>query len=244
MMALGHLTGNYKSLGEWNKLIELCDYMLELKKDDPAWLTQSHGGYTKYAAKGLAYHNLMKEMANEAIFNYNKVIELKPSAGAYRDLGMVYRDIGESEKAKEAFEKAIEMYSTTIEEGTYTRMYRIYYSRGLTYYEMREYDEAISDFNKTIELKSDYANAYRDLGKAYVAIGDTANATEAFETAVRLFEEQGNSDAAEQVRQLLEELPTVGASALPTLITEYTTVPEDVCPIMLEQGLEETAKEI
>ncbi len=122
-------------------------------------------------------------------------------------------------------------------------MYGIYHSRGLTYYEMREYNKAISDFNKAIELKSDYAEAYRDLGKAYVAIGDTANATEAFETAVRIFEEQGNTYAAGQVKQLLEELPTVGASALSTLITEYSTVPEDVCHV-LEQGLEETAKEI
>ena len=243
MTALGHVTGNYKSLGEWNKLIENCDYMLELKKDDPAWLTKSHGGYTKYDAKGLAYYNLMREMANEAIFNYNKVIELKPSAGAYRDLGVVYRDIGESEKAKEAFEKALEMYSTTIEEGTSKWLYWYYRSRGLIYYEMREYNKAISDFNKSIELKSDYAEAYRDLGKAYVAIGDTANATEAFETAVSLFEEQGNSDAAEQVRQLLKDLPTVGASALPTLIMECPTVPEDVCHVF-EQGLEETAKEI
>ena len=243
MMALGHLTGNYQHLGEWNNLIELCDYMLELKKDDPEWLTKSHGGYTKYEAKGVAYSNLMRQMANEAISSYNTVIELKPTVGAYRGLGAVYLGLGESEKAKEAFEKALEMDNTTIEEGTYKKMYRKYYSRGLTYYEMREYDKAISDFNKAIELQSDYAEAYRDLGKAYVAIGDTANAKEAFETAVRLFEEQGNPYVAEQVKQLLEELPTVGASALPTLITEYSTVPEDVCP-MLEQGLEETAKEI
>jgi len=243
MTALGHLTGNYEHLGEWNNLIELCDYMLELKKDDPEWLTKSHGGYTKYEAKGVAYYNLMKQMANEAISNYNTVIELKPTVSAYRGLGAVYLSLGESEKAKEAFEKALEMDNTTIEEGTYKRMERKYYSRGLTYYEMREYDKAISDFNKAIELKPDYAEAYRDLGKAYVAIGDTAKATEAFETAISLFEEQGNSYAAKQVRQLLEELPAVGASALPTLIMECPAVPEDVCP-MLEQGLEETAKEI
>jgi tetratricopeptide (TPR) repeat protein len=231
MIALGHLTGNYKRLGEWNKLIEVCDYMLELKKDDPEWLTAPHGGYTKYEDKGVAYYNLMKQMANEAISNYNKLIELKPSVSAYRGLGAVYLSLGECEKAKEAFEKALAMDNTTIEEGTYTRMYSKYHSRGLTYYEMREYDRAISDFNKSIELKSDYAEAYRDLGKAYVAIGDTANATEAFETAVSLFEEAGNSYEVGQVRQLLEELPTVVASALPTLITEYSTVPEDVCPI-------------
>jgi len=243
MTALGHVTSSYQQLGEWNNLIENCDYMLELKKDDPEWLTASHGGYTKYEAKGVAYHNLMREMANEAISSYSTVIELKPTVGAYRGLGALYLGLGESEKAKEAFENALEMDNTTIEEGTYKKMYSIYHSRGLTYYEMREYNKAISDFNKAVELKSDYAEAYRDLGKAYVAIGDTANATGAFETAVRLFEEQGNSYAAGQVRQLLEELPTVGASALPTLIMEYSTVPEDVCPIF-EQGLEETAKEI
>jgi len=242
MIALGHLTSNYLQLGEWDNVIKNCDYMLDLKKDDPEWLTKSHGGYTKYEAKGLAYYNLGQY--DEAIINYNRVIELKPTVGAYRGLGIVYSEIGESEKAKEAFEKALEMDTSVIEEGTYKRMERKYYSRGLTYYEMREYDKAISDFNKAIELKPDYAEAYRDLGKAYVAIEDTAKATEAFETAISLFEEQRNSYAAKQVRQLLEELPAVGASALPTtLIMECPAVPEDVYPLF-EQGLEETAKEI
>ena len=201
MIALGHLTSSYVSLGEWNKVIENCDYMLDLKKDDPAWLTEAHGGYTKYEAKGLAYYNLGQY--DEAITNYNRVIELKPTVGAYRGLGIVYSEIGASENATDAFDKALEMDTSIIEEGTYRSMHSKYYSRGLTYYAMEEHDKAISDFDKAIELKSDYAEAYTDLGKAYLAIGDKTKANEAFETAIRLFEEQGNSYAAEQVKELL-----------------------------------------
>jgi tetratricopeptide (TPR) repeat protein len=188
MIALGHLTSSYVSLGEWNKVIENCDYMLDLKKDDPAWLTEAHGGYTKYEAKGLAYYNLGQY--DEAITNYNRVIELKPTVGAYRGLGIVYSEIGASENATDAFDKALEMDTSIIEEGTYRSMHSKYYSRGLTYYAMEEHDKAISDFDKAIELKSDYAEAYTDLGKAYLAIGDKTKANEAFETAIRLFEEQ------------------------------------------------------
>ena len=225
MTALGHVTGSYQRLGEWNKLIENCDYMLDLKKDDPAWLTKSHGGYTKYEAKGLAYYNLGQY--DEAITNYNRVIELKPTVGAYRGLGIVYSEIGASENATDAFDKALEMDTSIIEEGTYRSMHSKYYSRGLTYYAMEEHDKAISDFDKAIELKSDYAEAYRDLGKAYLEIGDKAKANESFETAIRLFEEQGNSYAAEQVKQLLG-LSTVEASALPKLIMQCPIASEDM----------------
>ena len=223
MIALGHLTGSYVSLGEWNKVIENCDYMLDLKKDDPAWLTEAHGGYTKYEAKGLAYYNLGQY--DEAITNYNRVIELKPTVGAYRGLGIVYSEIGASENATDAFDKALEMDTSIIEEGTYRSMYSKYYSRGLTYYAMQEYDKAISDFEKAIELKSDYAEAYRDLGKAYLEIGDKAKANEAFETAIRLFEEQGNSYAAEQVKELLGLMT---AESIPMNIGGSATVSEEV----------------
>jgi tetratricopeptide (TPR) repeat protein len=202
--AIGHQASNYQIVCEWDNLIELCDYHLDLKKGDPAWLTKSHGGYTKYAAKGLAYYNLGQY--DEAIANYNRVIELRPTVGAYRGLGIAYSEIGASENATEAFDKALEMDTSIIEEGTYTRMYSKYYSRGLTYYAMQEYDKAISDFDKAIELKSDYAGAYRDLGKAYVEIGDKTKANEAFKTAISLFEEQGNEYAAGQVKELLSEL--------------------------------------
>ena len=224
MTALGHVTGSYQRLGEWNKLIENCDYMLDLKKDDPAWLTKSHGGYTKYEAKGLAYYNLGQY--DEAITNYNRVIELKPTVGAYRGLGIVYSEIGASENATDAFDKALEMDTSIIEEGTYRSMYSKYYSRGLTYYAMQEYDKAISDFEKAIELKSDYAEAYRDLGKAYLEIGDKAKANEAFETAIRLFEEQGNSYVAEQVKELLG---LMSAESIPKHIMGCSIAPEDVC---------------
>ena len=229
MTALGHLAGCYKSLGEWTKLIVLCDCILDLKEDDPAWLTETHGGYyIEY--KGLAYYNL--NMMNESITNYNKLIELKPTVvtyvGTYRGLGIVYSEIGASENATAAFEKALEMDTSTIEEGKYPwGMYSKYYSRGLTYYAMKEYDKAISDFDKAIELKSDYAEAYRDLGKAYLEIGDKAKANESFETAIRLFEEQGNTYAAERVKQLLG-LSTVEASALPKLIMQCPIASEDM----------------
>ncbi|NOR79121.1 MAG: tetratricopeptide repeat protein, partial [Methanophagales archaeon] len=140
---------------------------------------------------------------DEAIANYSRVIELKPTVGAYRGLGIVYSEIGASENATDAFDKALEMDTSIIEEGTYRSMHSKYYSRGLTYYAMEEHDKAISDFDKAIELKSDYAEAYTDLGKAYLAIGDKTKANEAFETAIRLFEEQRNSYAAEQVKELL-----------------------------------------
>jgi tetratricopeptide (TPR) repeat protein len=206
--ALAHQIANYKDVGEWNRVIELCNMMIELKKDDPTYNLSS-----KYGYKGLAYYNLGKY--DKAIFNYNKAIELNSTDVVfYRGLSAVYREIEEGEKAKQAFESAIELDTRTIEKGTYKKMDRKYYSRGLTYHEMGEYDKAISDYKKAIELNFDrgyfgigyYVKAYRDLGKAYLEIGENAKAKEAFQTALRLFREENRLYSAEQVQQLLKPL--------------------------------------
>jgi len=45
-------------------------------------------------------------------------------------------------------------------------MPRHFNSRGVTYYDKRQYDKAIEDFKEAIRLKSVYAEAHQMLSKA------------------------------------------------------------------------------
>ena len=43
-----------------------------------------------------------------------------------------------------------------------------YYNRGIAYGDKGEYDKAIEDYSKAIELNPEYAEAYNNRGNAYV----------------------------------------------------------------------------
>ena len=55
-----------------------------------------------------------------------------------------------------------------------------------------QYDEAVEQFKKALEIDPESANAYRGLGRAYFKSGDKQKASEAFHEALRL-----NPDSAE-----------------------------------------------
>jgi len=47
----------------------------------------------------------------------------------------------------------------------------LYYSRGLAYFELREYETALADFNKAIELESDEPQYYYQRAVVYDVLG-------------------------------------------------------------------------
>lgn len=75
-------------------------------------------------------------------------------------LMMVY---GQYEKAEAALDKAIKYDKNNFEA---------YYHRGCVKVNESKYKEAIADFEKAVELKPDYADAYFNLGRTYFMIGD------------------------------------------------------------------------
>lgn len=48
----------------------------------------------------------------------------------------------------------------------------LYYYLGCSYFNQRKYKEAIAPFEKAVELKSDYADAYLSLGRTYDCLHD------------------------------------------------------------------------
>lgn len=72
------------------------------------------------------------------------------------------------------FDQAIKAYTEAIELDPYNAKLNsvIYANRGLVFSKMRKLDEAIKDFNSSIELNSTYYKAYLRRGEAYNSNGD------------------------------------------------------------------------
>lgn len=78
------------------------------------------------------------------------------------------------EEAEETLTKAIKYNKGNFEA---------YYYRGCAKLNALKYDEAIADFEKAIELKPDYADAYFNLGRVYFLLQDEEKACEYYKLA-------------------------------------------------------------
>ena len=63
--------------------------------------------------------------------------------------------------------------------------YEAYYYRGCARVNAQKYEEAIADFEKAVELKPDYADAYFNLGRTYYLMHDEDKACENYKLAAR-----------------------------------------------------------
>ena len=96
-----------------------------------------------YNKQGMALFK--KGEYDQAIANYDKVIEINPKcARAYDNRGTAFLRKGQYNRAIADYNKAIE-FNTKKCSGTYN-------NRGLAFYNKDQYKQAISDYNKAIEI--------------------------------------------------------------------------------------------
>ncbi len=146
--------------------------------------SQTAADYYKTATQYLGQGNY-----KNAVYNYNKCIELNPNiAEAYDYRGRAkaglnqhndavkdfkkalalkpfadgYNNLGLSYQALRKFNDAIAAYGKAIELDA--NMYQPYYNRGVTYLTTKSYHVALKDFDKTIALAPRYAAAYFNRG--------------------------------------------------------------------------------
>jgi tetratricopeptide (TPR) repeat protein len=158
MIALSHQASNYVMVGEYEEAVEISDAEVDILENDPDYKDYAWGYYT-YTGRGVCYYELGRY--DEAIGDFQTLIdkyesELEPLAHRY--LGMIYTEKGDTEKAKQNYDKAVELYSGQIESKPDS--YGAYSDRGLCYISLDEYDLAISDFEKVIELEPNYVDAH------------------------------------------------------------------------------------
>ncbi|RLB23007.1 MAG: hypothetical protein DRG73_06020 [Deltaproteobacteria bacterium] len=140
-----------------------------------------------YNNRGLAYYSF--EQYDKAISDFNKAIELKPDfADAYYNRGLAYFRKGSyynfepRKKAIDDFTKAIELQPDFVDA---------YYNRAVTYTEqihyhhkyatippkfpaedMKHYNQALTDYNRVLELDPSYILAYQGRGNLFYRHGD------------------------------------------------------------------------
>ena len=81
---------------------------------------------------------------------------------------------GKYQESEEALTKAIKYDKSN---------YEAYYYRGCAKVNAKKYKEALEDFQKAIDLKSDYADAYFNMGRTYYLMNDADKACEYYKLA-------------------------------------------------------------
>ena len=210
----GEASSNYELMKEYGKAVELYDAYIDILENDPDY-RDYEWGYYAYKGRGVCCYELGRY--DGAIEDFQTLIDKYESNYeplAYRYLGMIYTEKGDEDKAKQNYDKAVGLYSEQIESTPDS--YGAYNDRGLCYLGLGEYDLAISDFAKVIELepnsvdeysgKNPYIVAHKNLGIAYSASGDKDKARKYLEEGLRLANEQGLEETATEIENLLGDL--------------------------------------
>ncbi|HZH86043.1 MAG TPA: tetratricopeptide repeat protein [Brumimicrobium sp.] len=177
-----------------------------------------------------------KKNYSKAIADFNKAIEISPDfIKAHTNLAYTYLadkktalaekqflhitsidetahlpffELGTLAELKDSVNLAISYYSKAIERKKNNKEY--YYQRGIQYFKLEQYENAITDFSKVVLIDDKFADAYNDRGSAYklsgnmdIAIADYNKAAEldkksglAFNNLGSLYREQKEYDRA------------------------------------------------
>jgi tetratricopeptide (TPR) repeat protein len=135
-----------------------------------------------------------------ALADFNGAIALQADfAAAYVNRANIKDDQGDPQGALLDYEKALSL------EGQDAN---IYLNRGLTYFRLDRYGEAIADFDRAIILRPDYAVAYRSLGVAKYASGQTRQLAGIADVrkAVELYRQQGQEPKAVELEAIVKQM--------------------------------------
>ena len=95
----------------------------------------------------------------------------------YMDEGnKLMMNYGKFDEAVVAFDQAVKYDKNN---------YEAYYLRGCAKTNAQHYEEALADFEKAIELKPDYADAYFNLGRTYFLLNNEDKACEYYQLAAK-----------------------------------------------------------
>ena len=80
-------------------------------------------------------------------------------------------------------------------------------AQGSTYFIEGDYEKAISEYNKAIEINPEYAEAYFSLGLAQSLLNRNEAARKSLERSKELFQKKGDEQNVQKVEGALSKLP-------------------------------------
>lgn len=80
-----------------------------------------------------------------------------------------------------------------------------YYETANSLMEEQDFQGALEQYNQAIEYNSEYAEAYTNRAIAKAQLGDESGAISDLEQAATLFQQQGNTEAYQQIQQALQQ---------------------------------------
>lgn len=161
-MALANLGKQNEAIRDYTKAMELNPKLAEA-----------------YNGRGYAYSKLGQY--DQAIADYTKSCELIPNFSyAYNNRGSTYLLSGKYQEAIEDFSRVAEM------DPTFPYLHFTYKKRGYAYAQLQDYEKALNDCTRSLELKNDYADAYYCRGYVYYLCGDYENSLNDLQKAIEL----------------------------------------------------------
>ncbi len=114
-----------------------------------------------------------------ALENYQKALELDNNyASVYNNFGSLYLVVYLKDRDERAYNLAMENFNRALEIDP--RLFAAYNGRGAAFHYRNDYEKAIADWEKAIEIKPDYIDPYFSVGITYLKIGDKASALKQF----------------------------------------------------------------
>lgn len=146
-------------------------------------ITENPTDYKAYFFRAHCYRKQKKYSL--AISDWEKTISLKKDyVEAYGNIAGVYQKMKEYQKALSYADMAInKSNSLDLEEQIKRDLPVAYKMRGQIHYELKNYNQAILDFTKAIDLDPKLKSVYMDRGLAYYEQGNNLKANQDFKSA-------------------------------------------------------------
>jgi len=173
---------NYRQKRKWHKAVNAYTKAIELDKND----------FRSHERRARAYFELADY--HQVVTNLTKAVEIKPDRYLLYDLrGRAHSMLGNKNGVTTDFARAVELHPG----------HNVFLHKALSFIELKDFNQALVDLNRAIELKTDYAYAYLNRGLIYQKLGKNEEARSDFQRTVDL---DTNLIWSKQARELLQEL--------------------------------------
>ncbi len=135
---------------------------------------QSDNDYEQNYNEAMSFYNA--GLLDKAKASFQKVIKIRPTAGAYHYLGMISQKKNQVKDAIWQWKQALNLEP---------RLAVVCFNIGLAYGSLKQVDEQIKWYKKAVALNPKYSKAWNNLGSVYLEKKRTTDALNAFRTSLK-----------------------------------------------------------